>query len=189
MAITLANTSASLSGKTVPVLDGTHTITGVWTFSGIANTGLAILDTNASHALSIVPGSDLTAARTLTLITGDASRTLTISADSSLNQSLLTSASPTFAGLTCAGTLNLTSGTLNMASAALGTGTVAGRSIIIGRNSSGNGAAGAIFLTNLSGTTFALWVDATGDLRIHSTAPLEDGSVSDTAGTVVGTQS
>lgn len=46
------------------------------------NTGLRVKDTNASHNLSIVPGSDLTADRTLTLVTGDAARTLDISAGS-----------------------------------------------------------------------------------------------------------
>ena len=37
----------------------------------IPNTGLHLLDTNASHDLIIKPGSDLTEDRTLTLITGD----------------------------------------------------------------------------------------------------------------------
>ena len=46
------------------------------------NTGLHILDTNASHDLIIAPGSNLTADRTLTITTGDASRTLDISAAS-----------------------------------------------------------------------------------------------------------
>lgn len=45
------------------------------------NTGLKIRDTNASHGLSIVPGSDLTADRTFTLTTGDSNRTLTLNAD------------------------------------------------------------------------------------------------------------
>ncbi len=44
------------------------------------NTGLKIKDTNASHGLSIVPGSNLTADRILTITTGDAARTLDISA-------------------------------------------------------------------------------------------------------------
>ena len=48
------------------------------------NTGLRVRDTNASHNLSIVPGSDLAANRTLTLTTGDADRTLTLTADSSI---------------------------------------------------------------------------------------------------------
>jgi hypothetical protein len=51
----------------------------------LRNTGLHLLDTNASHDLIIAPGSDLSADRTLTLTTGDASRTLTIGADSSIS--------------------------------------------------------------------------------------------------------
>lgn len=46
----------------------------------VPNTGMHILDTNASHDLIIAPGSDLSADRTLTLTTGDADRTLDISA-------------------------------------------------------------------------------------------------------------
>ncbi len=44
------------------------------------NTGLKALDTSGSHALTIAPGSDLTANRQFTIVTGDASRTLNISA-------------------------------------------------------------------------------------------------------------
>jgi hypothetical protein len=50
----------------------------------VPNTGLHLLDTNASHDLIIKPGSDITADRTLTLTTGDANRTLTLTADSSI---------------------------------------------------------------------------------------------------------
>lgn len=50
----------------------------------LSNTGLTVLDTDASHALTIKPGSDLTAARILTVTTGDADRTLTISGDATL---------------------------------------------------------------------------------------------------------
>lgn len=52
------------------------------TFAGIQtipNTGLHLLDTNASHDLIVKPGSDLTADRTLTVTTGDADRTVTLS--------------------------------------------------------------------------------------------------------------
>lgn len=54
------------------------------TFTGavtLPNTGLKVLDTNASHTLGIVPGSDLTANRTLTLNTGDSNRAVTFSGD------------------------------------------------------------------------------------------------------------
>jgi len=46
--------------------------------------GLHILDTNGSHDLIVSPGSDLTADRTLTVTTGDANRTLTLTADASV---------------------------------------------------------------------------------------------------------
>lgn len=49
------------------------------------NTGLKVKDTNASHGLSIVPGSDLSADRTLTITTGDADRTLTIAGAASVS--------------------------------------------------------------------------------------------------------
>lgn len=55
------------------------TFTGTITFP---NTGVHILDTNASHDLIIAPGSDLSADRTLTVTTGDADRTIDISAAS-----------------------------------------------------------------------------------------------------------
>lgn len=44
----------------------------------LANTGLGVNDTDASHKLTIKPGSDLTANRTLTLPTGDADRTVVL---------------------------------------------------------------------------------------------------------------
>lgn len=46
------------------------------------NTGLHILDTDASHDLIVNPGSNMTADRTLTITTGDADRTLDISGGS-----------------------------------------------------------------------------------------------------------
>lgn len=64
------------------------------------NTGLKIKDTNASHGLTLKPGSDLTADRTLTLTTGDNPRTITLQGDPTLNdwfdQSVKLAASPTF---------------------------------------------------------------------------------------------
>lgn len=64
------------------LLDAGTNASGTFTLLTVANTGLHILDTNASHDLIIAPGSDLTADRTLTVTTGDADRTLDISAAS-----------------------------------------------------------------------------------------------------------
>jgi hypothetical protein len=73
---------------------------------------------------------------------------------------------------------------------AFGTGNQTGAMIGAGANTSGNGAASALLLQGRNGNTYYLWVDDTGDLRIHSSMPTEDNStVADTAGTVVGTQS
>lgn len=80
------------------ISDGDTLATGL-TFP---NTGLHILDTNASHDLIIAPGSDITADRTLSLVTGDANRTVTLSGDltveaaSLVNQDLTTDADPSF---------------------------------------------------------------------------------------------
>lgn len=61
-------------------------ITAYFLANGITlpNTGLHILDTNASHDLILAPGSNITADRTLTLTTGDSNRTISLSANLTL---------------------------------------------------------------------------------------------------------
>lgn len=56
--------------------------TGLIAGSRFANAGLKLEDTDASHLLTITPGSNLSANRVLTVTTGDAARTLDISAGS-----------------------------------------------------------------------------------------------------------
>lgn len=51
----------------------------------LPNVGLHLLDTDATHDLIWKPGSNLTADRTFTVTTGDANRTLTLGADSSIS--------------------------------------------------------------------------------------------------------
>lgn len=63
------------------VSDGDTLSTGL-TFP---NTGLHILDTNASHDLILAPGSNLTADRTLTINTGDSNRALTLAGDATIS--------------------------------------------------------------------------------------------------------
>lgn len=90
-----------------------------WTFD---NTGLHILDTDASHDLIIKPGSNITADRTLTITTGDANRTLTLSGDATLtgsntgDQTTITGNAGTATALQTARTINGTSfdGTANI---------------------------------------------------------------------------
>jgi hypothetical protein len=66
------------------LLDDTDNLTGILTVT-LPNAGLHLLDTNASHDLIVSPGSDLTADHTLTIVTGDADRTLTIAGAASVS--------------------------------------------------------------------------------------------------------
>ncbi len=76
-----ANAAAQRVTLSAAALGANTDITSVY----LDNTGLKVKDTNASHGLIIAPGSDLTADRTLTVTTGDADRTLTLSASTTLN--------------------------------------------------------------------------------------------------------
>lgn len=93
----------------------------------LPNTGLHLLDTNASHDLIIKPGSDLTADRTLTIITGDSDRSIT------------------FAN---SGTVALGAGTLSVSS--INDATLASHTHAI-TTSSNPGAVASILATNASG--------------------------------------
>lgn len=73
---------ADAVGPTELANAGDYDLTGTLTLDSDA---LQLDDTNASHQLILTPGSDLTADRVLTLTTGDAARTLTISANATLN--------------------------------------------------------------------------------------------------------
>lgn len=74
---------ADILGAGGGITDG-DTLSSGLTFPNI---GLHLFDTNASHDLILSPGSDLTADRTLTITTGDANRTLTLSGNATLNNS------------------------------------------------------------------------------------------------------
>jgi hypothetical protein len=102
-------------------INGTANISGNVTFGGeltmssiitATNTGLHVLDTDASHDLIWRPASNLSADRTLNVATGDADRTLTLSGNltvesaSLLDQDLtMDSATAQLAGLNLTGTL------------------------------------------------------------------------------------
>ena len=70
------------ASDTIVCLGVAGTFTAAQTFPNAS--GIKIQDTDASHTLGLVGGSNLTANRTLTLTTGDASRTVTLSGDPTL---------------------------------------------------------------------------------------------------------
>ncbi len=81
----------------------------------IPNSGLHILDTDASHDLILTPGSNLTADRILTITTGDAARTLTISANTTISQDYSSTGSVSFASLSLTASANIGTSTGSIA--------------------------------------------------------------------------
>lgn len=106
-------TSGGAYTLTIPAVGGSRTfafINEAQTFSAVqtfTNTGLHILDTNASHDLIIAPGSDLTADHTLTITTGDADRTVTLGGAITTTGDFITSGDDSIT-LTTGGATNVT---------------------------------------------------------------------------------
>jgi hypothetical protein len=98
------NINLTLSGKG----------SGYVVVTGTGTSGLGIGDTDNSHYLNFIAGSDLTADRNLTFTTGDAARTLTLSGDLNIAANFTTSGANALT-LTTTGSTNVTlptSGTL-----------------------------------------------------------------------------
>lgn len=111
--LNIDNSNAGIDSTSRQVQDGEGTTTELYLSTTnikatFANDGLRVLDTNASHYLSIVPGSNLTANRTLTITTGDANRTLTLDTDFTASAVITASSSTTLTNKT----INLSSNTL-----------------------------------------------------------------------------
>lgn len=83
------------------LLDGDVRVTGAF----------GIPDTDDSHHLLLDAGSNLTADRVLSFVTGDAARTLTLTGDATLNQDVSTVGTPAFEGVTLADNKKLILGT------------------------------------------------------------------------------
>lgn len=103
------------------IVDDTNNVTGMTTLT-LPNTGLHLLDTDASHDVILKPGSNLTADRTVTLTTGDADRTLSLQGDltipanvtfSGANATTITTTAPTSITLPTTGTVATTSNKLS----------------------------------------------------------------------------
>ena len=71
---------------------------------------ISLKDTGADHYLTLDLNENLTATRTLSILVGDANRSLTISGDSTINQDVSTTGAPTFAGVTLTGDITTTGG-------------------------------------------------------------------------------
>jgi hypothetical protein len=159
----------------------------------IPNTGLHLLDTDSSHDLIIAPGSNLTIDRTLTITTGDADRTLDISAASVTISSYMAGLLDDANEATFKASVNLEIGVdvqaydadlTTWAGVTPGTGVAAALAVAVG--SAGafvtfNGAGGtpsSLTLTNASGLPLSGVTDSTSEALGVGT--LELGHASDT---------
>jgi hypothetical protein len=95
-AVLLADGVGGTTIKASSVIITAGAVTGMTELT-LPNTGLHLLDTNASHDLIVKPGSDLAADRTLTITTGDADRTVTIGGNTTISQDYSTTGNPQFA--------------------------------------------------------------------------------------------
>jgi hypothetical protein len=77
--------------------------TGGATRATVAAAGLGLADSGGDHFLTLAVGTNLSAARTLTITPGDADRTVTIGGNATISQDYSTAGTPTFAGLTSSG--------------------------------------------------------------------------------------
>lgn len=86
LASCLDATGGDVTGTITPSTDNTIDLgSASKTFRAIYAYAVKLADTDHTHFLSLVAGSNLTANRTLTFVTGDADRTLTLGADSSIS--------------------------------------------------------------------------------------------------------
>jgi hypothetical protein len=240
---TLADSVITESGGNITI-GGALSVTGSITAAStqiLGNTviaragGLGINDSDVSNVLFFAAGSNLSANRTLTLTTGDASRTLTISGNATLDGT--ETHGPTSSTDNSCARFDSTSGKIQdsgsactiadtgvpriqptsdgaydffwsssgtnvvarfvstpshefwfMPDVSQGTGNTQGPSMGVGRGVSGGGVAGSLFGKDKNGTTNYIWVDASGNWRTATNPPDEDGTPSDTSGTVIGTQ-
>jgi hypothetical protein len=157
------------------------------------SSGIKIQDTDASHTLGIVGGSNLTANRTLTITTGDASRTLTFTADATIGGTTSgTNTGDQTAGSGLTGTTTLSIASNGVTDAMLRQG---GATSVIGRsaNSTGNVAdvsasadgqilardGGALGFSAMTPTIMApvMLVDSIAQTTVASTTPVNLQSV------------
>lgn len=154
----------------------THS-SGALSFTGsvqLSNTALKIADTNASHYLSIVPGSNITADRNFVITTGDASRTLSMSGDITTAANFTTSGANALT-LTTTGSTNVTLPTTGTLA------TLAGSEALTNKTYNGNTwTAGTGTLTIAAGKTitFERTMTITGTDGTTMTFPSSNGTIS-----------
>src|SRR5574343_398490 len=182
-----STTGKLIQGSTV-VLDDSGNFTSVTSIT-IANTGLKVFDTNASHTLSIVPASDLTGKRTLSIITGDSNRSLTISGTADISGTNTGDQTITLTGdVTGSGTSSFAATIANDAVTYAKIQNVSATDKVLGRSTAGAGDIEEIACT-AAGRALIDDADATAQrstLGLGSIATQNSNGVSITGGTITG---
>lgn len=98
LAILIGDTSRQITLSGDATVSQDYSVTGTPGFNTVG-----VSDSDATHMLSLETTSDLTANRQLTLVPGDAARTVTISGNTTISQDYSSAGSPTFTGATISG--------------------------------------------------------------------------------------
>lgn len=141
------------------------------------NTGLKVKDSDASHHLILVPGSNLTADRTLSLITGDADRNVTVTGTASISGTNTGDQTITLTGdVTGSGTGTFAASIANASLAYAKIQNVSATDKLLGRSTAGSGTIEEITCTS-SGRAL---LDDTSASAQRTTLGFADGTYSAT---------
>lgn len=177
--LTVPATGTAMLLATTQTITGNKTFSGTLTVSGAA-TFSSTFETSGAVGLNNTPN---TSTAQVILTSGDAARR---AMRVNMPSSPTTEAMDWTVNGTQRAVLNLTDTVTNMWLVGADFGTGRGPTLSIDRNTNGSTpAAGNLFIEARTGTNYFIWPDASGNLRIGTTAPT---NANDGSGTVVGTQ-
>lgn len=167
----------TLSISTTNLVD---TVVGAVIVTRTEPTGFSVLGAEGASGIFAIKADEGDDASDTALFTMSTGGTLTIDVDGLL----LTSSIVVNGSISSLTNDGFTLGNGSFGSAAMG------QRLLLGRNVDGtHGAAGNVTIVARDNTQYPIWVDVAGNVRVKSgPAPTSDNSVSDTGGTVVGTQ-
>lgn len=166
---------------TTPAI-GAATGTSLVLTGNLSAEDLLIEDSDASHYLTITTTSNLTAARTLTLVPGDAARTITLAGDLNIAADLITSGANSLT-LTTSASTNVTLPTTGTLATLAGTETLSGKTLTAPK------IANAGFIADANGNELVIFTttaSAVNEITIANGATLANPTITASGETNVG---